>query len=228
MRYRQGRVLEALHSVQVFLDKHGDVLDAINKSGARRKVDAVAAELQAYAVQQDGGRRKAIGHTANQRELRLALRFTMRPIAEAAAGSLRETPQFIALRLPSYRLKGMAMVAAAHAMADAAAPYVDVFVDAGLPPDFIEQLRRAAQALSHSYGERRDGETARTGATQGLTEAERRGRRALRILDALVIPALIHDGALLAAWRVARRIQGKPGEAEPARDDHRDEHGQAA
>lgn len=63
--------------------------------------------------------------------------------------------------------------------------------------------------------------------------------------------------ALLAAWRVARRIQGKPGpvqdaarvegggasgvaagnvvpllpaapKAEPGRDDHRDEHGQAA
>ena len=211
MKYRQGRVLEALRSAQVFLDKHGDVLDAINKASARKNLDAIAAELQAQAVQQDGGKRKAIGETAHQRELRLALRFAMRPIAEAAAGSLRETPQFAALRLPSYRLKGMSMVAAAHAMADAATPYTDVIVDAGLPADFLEKLRRAADALSDSHDNRRDNHTASMGATKGLKEAERRGRSILRILDALVVPALDHDEALLTAWRAARRIQQKPG-----------------
>lgn len=214
MRYRQGRVLEALRAVQVFLDKHGEALDAINKSGARKNLDAVAAELQAHGVQQDGGRRKALGETAHQRELRLALRFAMRPIAEAATARLRETPQFAAFRLPSYRLKGMAMVAAAHAMADAAMPYMETFTDAGLPSEFVEQLRRAADALSACYDSRRDGQTARMGATQGLREAERRGRQTLRILDSLVVPVLTLDDALLAAWRAARRIQGKPGPAQ--------------
>jgi hypothetical protein len=213
MKYRQGRVLEALRSVQVFLDKNAEVLDPINKSGARKNVDEVAAELQAHAVQQDGGRRKAIGETANQRELRLALRFAMRPIAEVAAARLREAPQFAALRLPSHRLKGMAMVAAAHAMADAATPHT------GLPAEFIAELRQAADALSGSYDQRRDGQTARAGATRGLEDAERRGRQALRILDALVVPVLGLDDALLRAWRSARRIQGKPGPVqEPDRE----------
>lgn len=211
MKYRQGRVLEALRSAQVFLDKHGEVLDTINKSGARKNLDAVAAELQGHAVQQDGGKRKAAGETANQRELRLALRFAMRPIAEAAGAGLRETPQFAALRVPSYRLKGMAMVAAAHAMADAATPHTAIMVEAGLPTEFIEQLRRAADALSGSYDDRRGSQTASMGATQGLKEAERRGRAVLRILDALVVPVLGHDESLLTAWRSARRIQQKPG-----------------
>ncbi len=211
MKYRQGRVLEALRSVQVFLERHGEVLDTIYKSGARANLDAVAAELHACAVQQDGGRRRAVGETAKQRALRVALRFAMRPIAVAAGAGLRGTPQFAALRLPSYRLKGMAMVAAAHAMADAATPHTAVMVEAGLPAEFIEQLRRAADALSGSYDERRASQTASMGATRGLMEAERRGRAILRILDALVVPVLGHDESLITAWRSARRIQAKPG-----------------
>lgn len=211
MKYEQGRVLEALHAVQAFLDKHADVLGAINTSGARKNVDDIAAELQAHAVQQDGGLRKSVGETSKQRELRLALRFAMRPIAEVAAAKLREAPQFAALRLPSWKRRGMAMVAAAHAMADAAVGHGEIFTAAGLPAGFIDQLRNAAEALSASFGVRRDGQTARMGATRGLRETERRGRLALRVVDSLVVPALGHDEALLAAWRGARRIQRKPG-----------------
>lgn len=215
MKYRQGRVLEALHSVQVFLDKHGEALGAVNQSGARKNVDAVAAELQAHAVQQDGGRRKAIGETSHQRELRLELRFTMRPIAAVAAARLREVTNFAALRLPSYRLRGMAMVAAAHSMADTASGFTEVFLEAGLPADFIEQLRQAADALSASYDQRRDGQTERSTGTRGLVDAERRARHALRILDTLVVPALKHDEALLRGWRSARMVQAKPGGRPP-------------
>jgi hypothetical protein len=216
MKYEQGRVLEALRSVQVFLDKHGEALGEVTRSGARKNVDECVADLQAHAVQQDGGRRKAIGETAHQRELRLALRFAMRPIVEVAAARLRETPQFAALRMPSYRLRGMAMVAAAHAMAEAATAHVAVFTDDGLPADFLEQLRKAADTVSASYDTRRDSQTARMGATRGLKEAERRGRKALRVVDSLVVPALGHDDALLTAWRAARRIQGKPGPVQDA------------
>ena len=214
MKYEQGRVLEALHAVQVFLDTHPEALDEVNKSGARKNLDDVAAELQTHAVRQDGGRRKAIGETAHQRELRLALRFAMRPIVEVGSAKLRETPQFAALRMPPYRMRGMAIVAAAHAMADAATPNTAIFNEAGLPADFIEKLRRAADAVSASYDTRRDGQTARMGATRGLKEAERRGRQALRILDTLVVPVLGRDDALIAAWRAARRIQAKPGPAQ--------------
>lgn len=36
MKHREGRVLEALHSVQLFLDSHGEALASINDSGARK------------------------------------------------------------------------------------------------------------------------------------------------------------------------------------------------
>ncbi len=222
MKYRQGRVLEALHSVQAFLDKHGEQLAAINASGARKTVDAIAEELQSFAVEQDGGKRKAAGETQNQRALRLALRFAMRPLAAVATAKLREVPQIAALRLPSRRLRGLALVTAAHAMGDAATPHQEVFVNAGLAAEFIAQLRAAADALSESYGSRRENQTASAGATRGLLAAERRGRQALRILDTLVVPALGRDDAMLRGWRSARRIMAKPGPVQGEEDARHD------
>lgn len=211
MKYRQGRVLEALHSVQAFLDKHEEQLAAINASGARKTLDAVAVELRSFAVEQDGGQRKAAGETQNQRALRLALRFAMRPIAAVAKVKLRETPQVAALKLPSHKLRGQALVAAAHAMADAATPHQEVFVGAGLPAEFIAQLRRAADAVSDSLESRRENQSASAGATRGLAAAEQRGRQALRVLDTLVVPALGNDDGMLRAWKSARRVLAKPG-----------------
>lgn len=109
MRYRQGRVLEALRGAPVFLDSHREGPDATDESGARREIDAVAAELHAHAVQEDGGQRQAFRETAKQRVLREWLRVATRPIAEVAA-RLRDTPQFAALCLLSHqsRRKGRA------------------------------------------------------------------------------------------------------------------------
>lgn len=210
MKYRQGRVLEALRNVQAFLDAHVEPLAAINASGARKAVDAIAEELRAFAVAQDSEQRKAAGETQNQRALRLALRFAMRPIAAVARAKLREAPQLADLKLPSHKLRGESLLSAAHAMADAALPHEEVFVTAGLPADFIAQLRHAADVLAESYGSRSDSQTSSASATRGLAAAEQRARQALTILDALVVPALGTDDALLRGWRRARRI-AKPG-----------------
>lgn len=211
MKYAEGKVLEALHSVQMFLDKHGEALGEVNASGAREHIDEVAAELEAMARQQEGGHMNARGETARQRQLREVLRRHMRPIAAVAEARLRDVPQFTSLRMPDRRLQGTAIVAAANGMADAALPYVEVLRQSGLHEQFIERLREAADRLSASLDQRRVSQTARTGATQGLADAERRGRQALKILDALVTLAIGDDEVLMRGWSSSRRVQGKPG-----------------
>lgn len=211
MKYAEGKVLEALHAVQMFLDKHGEVLAEVNTSGARAHIDEVAAELEAMARQQEGGLMKARGETARQRELRELLRRHMRPIAAVAEARLREVPQFTSLRMPDRRLQGTAIVVAARGMAEAALPYVEEFRQSGLHEQFIERLRQAADALSASLDKRRVSQTARTGATQGLADAERRGRQALKIMDALVTLAIGDNEVLMRGWDMSRRVQLKPG-----------------
>jgi len=212
MRSRQNRVLAALHSAQGFLDKHDTLLDAVNKSGARKTLDNVAAELSGHAVIQDGGTRRAKGETANQRTLRLALRFNnMKPIAEVAKAQLRTDPNFKALTLPPSGWTGEPLVVAAVAMADTAAPHAQKFIDAGLPADFIAQLRLAADGLRSSLNSRQQNQRERVGATKGLKAMEQKGSNVLKLLDALVIPKLGVNDALIAEWKAARKIHARGG-----------------
>jgi hypothetical protein len=212
MRGEVTRVLGALRSSQGFLDDHAVLLDEVNKSGARKTLDDVATQLTAHAVNQDAGHRQSQGETANQQALRAALRLgNMKPIAEVAKMKLRDVPNFKALTLPRSNMRGARLVATAGAMADAASGYVQVFVDAGLPADFLAQLRNAAEGLSKSLAERAQNQRLRAGATEGLRAQAKRGRSVLRLLDGLVVPKLGTDDRLLAEWRGARKVHKQPG-----------------
>ena len=81
MQNRQGTVLETLRRAQRFLDDHTALLEAVNTSTARQKLDAVVSQLATHATEQGGGARESKGETAKQRRLRLTLRADhMRPI----------------------------------------------------------------------------------------------------------------------------------------------------
>jgi hypothetical protein len=212
MRFRQTRVLITCRGTQGFLDDNSDLLAAVNRSGARRTLDNVVAQLSEHAVTQEVGTRMSKGETANQKALRVVLRFHhMKPIAEVARMRLRDVPNFIALKLPPSGSRGAALIAAAGGMADAAAPYVATFIDAGLEEDFLEQLRQAADAVRRSLDDRAQSVRKRAGATQGLRVEEKRGTGILRLLDALVIPKLGTNDRLIAEWKAARKIHAKPG-----------------
>ena len=212
MKSRQTRVLEALRVTQGFLDDNTALLDGVNRSGARRTLDAVVTQLTAHAVTQDLGTRLSRGETANQRALRMILRFNhMKPIADVARMRLREVPNFIALTRPRNNVSATRLIAAAGAMADAATPYEDVFIDAGLDPDFLTQLRQAAENMRRSLDDRAQSRRQSAGATEGLRVEEQRGTAILRLLDGLVIPKLGTNDQLLAQWKSARKIHAKPG-----------------
>src|SRR5207253_956642 len=74
MRTRQGSVLEALRRSKDFLDANAQLLEAVNKSSARRNLDDIVAQLTAHSAIQDGSGRASTGETARQRSLRVALR----------------------------------------------------------------------------------------------------------------------------------------------------------
>src|SRR6266566_1726201 len=97
MLFRQNMVFETLRRVQAFLDRNDGLLGAINKSGARRTLDAIVAQLGAHAVNQDAGRVNRKGETARTRAVRLALRTQMRPVAAVAKANLRDVSEFEAL-----------------------------------------------------------------------------------------------------------------------------------
>jgi hypothetical protein len=99
-------------------------------------------------------------------------------------------------------------------MAEAAQPYAQVFIDAGLSQDFIARLAAAADAVKTSIDTRAAARGQRSSATGTLKDLENRARLAFKALNDFVVPILSADAAhsgLLAEWRKARRVDSRGG-----------------
>ena len=209
MDTRQGRTLESLRSVQGFLDVNADHLPGIATSGQRKTLDDLVIVLDGHVSTQSGSTLTAQGATQKHQSLREALiRDHMAPIAQiAAAADLPKTPELEALKMPRLNSSIERLRAAAMGMAKAAAPFADVFVQAALPADFIDQLVAAANATIVPVGTRKQNKVTGAAATKGLSTTLTNGRKAVHALDALVKSAFKDQPALLAGWRTAKRVE---------------------
>jgi len=215
LKSTQEQVYNTGRRIQAFLDANDSLFSSINKAGLRSELDAVVTELGAAAGDQAGGRVNALGETAKQRALRLALRLNhMRPIASIAQLKLRTVPNFEALTMPDDRIRVAAQVAHAFGMADAAKPYEQVFIDAGLPTDFLASLTAAAMAVQASIDTRAKSLGKMAYATGSLTDLEGRARKVFKALNDVVVPIVSGAAAksgLLAEWNTTRRVTKRLG-----------------
>lgn len=210
MQSKQATVLNTLVRVQRFLDVNGDKLDGINQSGYRKILDDVVENLSGHAVNQTSSKHAVSAEAAKGRALRNALRLNhMRPIASVAAAQLRNVPEFVSLRMPPANSRARTLIDWAASMAKAADPYAGTFVGAGLPADFLTQLKAAADAVSATIVNRDSTRAAQRGATAGLNAEASRGRSAVKVLDSLVEPLIAGDISLLSQWNAAKKFGGK-------------------
>ena len=210
MQSTHSVVLNTLQRVQRFMDNNADALGTLNASGYRRILDDVVTTLSSHAVNQAASKRIGSGETAKQRVLRNALKVNhMRPIATVAAAQLKQVPEFVAFKMPPANSTSRQLIAAAGAMAAAAAAYEKTFIDAGVPEDFVAELRAAADALDASVTNRGTTSTLQSGATAGLRAESSRGREAVRVLDSLIEPQIAGNTVLLVQWKTAKRFGGK-------------------
>ena len=208
MQTTQGSVLESLQAVQTFLTDNADRLAGVVKTGARQKLDEAIAELTTHAEEQQGSHLAAQGNTQEKRNLQLVLRRDhMAPIARIARAELPPTPAVEPLRMPKGRPTVARLAALADGMANAAAPFADTFISAGLPTDFIAQLRAATTALVAAVAERNQNRGKRGGATTGLKQKLGRARRIVHVLDAFIQTALKDDQVLLSSWNIVKRVR---------------------
>jgi hypothetical protein len=212
METAQGYTLQSLRNVQAFLTHHAAVLPGVVHTGTRRQLDATLVALADLVAEQAGSDLAAQGATQRQRALRRALvRDHLTPIARIARVALAGTPALEALRLPRGRPTAHRLAAAAHGMAEAATPYAELFIAAGLAADFLGQLHGAADALLAALDQRARSQGRRRGATAGLRATLSAGRTLVHVLDAFVQTALVDEPALLAGWEASQRVQRLPG-----------------
>lgn len=208
MQSRQGNRLQSLRAVEEFLSANAAVLDEVVNTGTRKQLAAMLAALDIIVTEQAGSSVIAQGGTRRYRALRQALvRDHMAPIARIARAELPATPGMDALRMPKHNWSAERLAAAAHGMAQAAAPFAADFVTAGLRGDFIARLTAAADAMVQSLSDRAQTRGRLTGATKGLATSLASARKLVDVIDALVRSALLDDPALLASWKHVKRVR---------------------
>ena len=208
MNDRQVRQMDTLQSAQAFLALNGANVPGVAASGMARDLDAAIARLEWHAGNQASRSLVGQGITHRVAMLREALlRDHMAHIAGIAKVKLPRTPELAALRMPGERIGDGALISRATGMRAVAAPFSEVFVEAGLPADFLVQFSTAVDSLVASRELARQTMGQRSGATKGIQEAVREGRRVLRTLNAFMESALKDDTTLLANWKAVIRVR---------------------
>ena len=176
MRTIQGNILESLRNVKSFLDQHEDKLQDVIKTGTRVALLEAIADLEGYSNQQAAGTGTARNATKQAAELRKELvNEHMALIARIASARLPRTPELANLRTPRGSQSDTKLATRAYEMASTAEPFAQVFLDAGLPADFIEQLKNAADRMFGARELRAMGHVTRV--TASSRDLPRRGSR---------------------------------------------------
>lgn len=206
--YRCGR------RVQEFLTAHPFADAPVDLGKQRVELDEVVGQLSQDAVEQEAGHRLTAAGNKNQRELRRDLWDNhMLPISRVGRDVFGIAGMDRALKLPKKSVTNEVVLAAAGAMAEAASKQEAALIEHGLSKDFVAELRAASAALATALGNRDGTMRRRVTATAGMSDQVKRGRRALRLLNAILAPKLATDPELLAAWNNVRRV--KPSAAAP-------------
>jgi hypothetical protein len=208
----QKQAIERLRRVQEFLAGNPPP-DSPGYVAQKKALDEVVLGLKEHSIDQAVGRRLSRAEVARQRALRRALREEhLTPIAQIARVSLAGAPGIErALRLPAFNIGPVKLLAEASAMRTAAAQHEARFVEAGLAPDFLQELDAAAEAISKSMSGKARSLEQQVGGRAGIEKDIKRGRQVLAGLDAIVKRAFRDKPDVLEKWRSAKRVRGVPG-----------------
>jgi hypothetical protein len=157
--------------------------------------------------EQDAHRINVTGQVRNAAQAAAAFRREhIHPVVAICRARLPQQPSLSKVTMPDSRLNITELVLRGRAIADAVSPFAQVFVDAGLAADFIAQLLTAGDELIKVVTRKSEHRSGRLGATDGLGKAVRKGRRTVRMLDAMVKATVPAEEPLVAEWQSAVRV----------------------
>ena len=209
MRKRISRRHEAYGRAKRVCTEHSALLDTtaggqklrISLEGHVGKVDRLLA-LQEESIME---RRAA---TAMVRSGRLAIRHALKAVVMVgrlvtpADGTVMST-----MRLPG-PVSDNDLMAQASGILDRVTPYADDFIAAGLPPDLLEKLAAAIDALASARSAQSTARRNFTAATESIRDIQHDARRTIDAIEAIAInmPKTRSSSDMLTMLRVARRV----------------------
>jgi hypothetical protein len=211
LQTQQGITLETLRAIQCFLDKYAGRLADVVRSGSRRQLDQAVTDLADLATSQATNATAASG-VEKSRQIRTNLiEKHMLPIARIAAVDLPRTPELAKLLIPRGSPTAEKLVQAAHAMRKTATPFAQTFIEAGMPPAFLDELEDAANALAAFSAQRKGSVGVGKAATRGIKDTISRGSRVITAIDGLVRKVLDpndpNDQRIRTEWASVKKVR---------------------
>src|SRR5450759_1255183 len=190
-----------------FLEANASQLAGVVTTGTKQELDEAIVELEMHVSNQGNTFIAAKGSTQKQVSLRtILLRTHMAPINRVARLKLGDTPELAPFLMPQGKPTTERLAGLANGMADAAIPFTATFIAAGLPADFVPQLKSVVVQMVQSLSDRSLTHGKRKGATTSLKSVLTRGRKIVSVLDAFVRNALEDESTLLANWNLVKRV----------------------
>jgi hypothetical protein len=201
-------VLDAARRVQGFLDAQAAIIGTAVPAPLRAQLDAAVTQIAAHQAEQGASASAAKGETAKQKLLRGDLyAHLLNPVAGIARKQLRGVTEFPSLIVSAaFRLSNK-LLAKATELADAAAKNEKLFIDNGLPADFIAQIRAGVTEISASVVARDAAHTQQVTATAGMKVADKSARATIDTMNRALKKVLKANPALLAGWMAAKLVR---------------------
>lgn len=210
MQRKHSITLTTLQNVQVFMNANAAELGGLNESAARTSLDSLEQQLGAQAVTQVQGKSGSRAEQARLRVLRNTIKAKwLDQIAAIAITKLSQVPDFAALKIPRGTNTTQKLIAVALSMADAAEKYAPTFVDQGMAPTFVADLRAAVDELKASHTSTGATRSKQVGATSSMKLLSGQARKLVRQLDTQISPQLAGTPALLGQWKAVKKFAGK-------------------
>jgi hypothetical protein len=172
--------------------------------------------LKAAAVRQGAGNRVFHDGTLERRLIASELRAGCREIAEVAKAIELEgvmpgiSERFRMPRRPTYAV----LIATAEDFAAGADPIKALFIERGLAATFVDDLEGLVADFGASSGTRFGGLSNQTEGTAGLEVLADAALKLVQQLRPIISAKLKNQPALLAAWKLASRVESRGTGAE--------------
>jgi len=165
-------------------------------------------EIEASGALQSSG---AIGHGVVEKEIALAdLRTTMRQINRTSRSLAVDNPSVAELFRMPHNNNEQQVLAAARAFLSNAAPIRQLFIDYGMPADFIDELEADIEAYADAIDRKNTAFDEGVGATANIGETVKDTLHAIRRLRGIVPNIFNGHAAKLAAWKSASHTERLP------------------
>jgi hypothetical protein len=176
-------------------------------AGLFAQLGEVIEALKAHALEQSKGRSSVRESSASKSAARDELVRRMEAVSRTARVMAFTVPGLEDKFRLARGLGDQPLLTLARTFADDALPLKAEFIKRGLPTDFVEELREAADDFDAAINRKTQGRGKHVAATAGIDDLVGRGLRTVREIDAVVRNTLAADPSALAAWESASHVE---------------------